>query len=120
MKRLIAIAAMLLIILSTGMMGLAELHRGGTSGLPAPQVVAMHDVDGTRMSGHAHGHGDGKHDGAGHHSSCAIAGHTCAGYVTPELETATGMFYSRQDWSAPTHRLAAGLNAEATTPPPRA
>ena len=119
MKRFIAIAAVLLIALSTGLMGVADLHRGATDDGSGPQMAEAHAVGGP-VSGHRHGHGEDKHERAGYHTSCAIAGHTCAGYVTPELETATGLFYSRQDWSAPIHRLAAGLNAEATPPPPRA
>ena len=114
MKRFIAIAAMLLIALSTGATGMADPHRGGSGDMPVSQAAEA------PMPGHTDGHGEHKTDRAGYHAACAIAGHSCAGYVTPDMAAVAGLPYTRHDWSAPSDRLAAGLNAEATTPPPRA
>lgn len=119
MQRFIAIAAILVIALSTGLVGMADANRGATGDMPAAAMVSAHMADAS-MSGHAHDHGEGTHDRAGYHTSCAIAGHSCAGYVTPELEAVAGLAYTRQDWSAPAPPRAAGLSPEATTPPPRA
>lgn len=114
MKRFITVAVVLLLALSTGGMGMADTHRGGAGDMPAPQAVEA------PMSGHMDGHGKGQNDRDGYHKACAIAGHSCAGYVAPEMAVVTGRAFARQDWSAPSARLAIGLKPEATTPPPRA
>lgn len=114
MKRFIAIAAVLLLALSSGGMGMADTHRGGAGGMPAPLAIDA------PMSGHMGDHGKGQNDRAGYHEACAIAGHSCAGYVASEMAVVTGRAFARQDWSAPSARLAIGLDPEATTPPPRA
>lgn len=113
MTRFIAIAAVLLVALSAGLMGMTELHRNGAGTLSVPSAAEK------VMMGHTHGSSERKHDPAGYHASCAIAGHSCTGYVTPEMKSVPAPAFARQAWSAPTDRLAAGLYAEATTPPPR-
>ena len=113
MKRFIAIATVLLVALSAGLMGMTDMHRNGAGTMSVPPVAE------TVMSGHVHGPGERMQDRAGYHTSCAIAGHSCTGYVTPEMKSVSRPTFARQAWSAPSDQLAAGLHAEATTPPPR-
>ena len=113
MTRLIAIAAVLLVALSSGLMGITDMHRNGAGTMSVPAAAE------TVMSGHVQGSGERRHDRAGYHMSCAIAGHSCTSYVTPETKSASAPTFARQAWSVPSDRLATGLYAEATTPPPR-
>lgn len=115
MHRLVSMVVAILFAVSVVAMGMADIgfHSGGDGGMHMAQTVAKTAQEPT---------GDlderAPDDGV-FHMVCAIGGHSCSGFIAPELGVWALRSTVGRSWSVIAQRTVASLSPEATTPPPR-
>lgn len=116
MKRFVAIAVAILFAASVVAMGMGDtgLHPGSdgemhmTKTAVATAQEPADDLDGPGS------------DNGTLHLACAVGGHSCSGFIVPELGVSPQRSTDQRDWAVIVQRIVPGLSPEATAPPPRA
>lgn len=115
MQRFVVLAVAVLFAASVVAMGMGytgfhpgsdgETHVSQTAGMAAQDMVGDH--------------GETAPDDGTFHMTCAVAGHSCSGFIAPELGVWPLRSTDERGWTAIAQRTVASLSPEATTPPPR-